>query len=94
MAVNSVRQFVPPTGPTVAVYRLADGYFATDDRCTHGEAELSEGDIEGDEIVCPFHLGKFAIRTGEPTAAPCFAALRCHRVTLAEDGELYLDWPE
>jgi nitrite reductase/ring-hydroxylating ferredoxin subunit len=46
------------------VYRLEDGWFATADMCTHEDCSLSEGDMEGDEIVCWCHGGAFDIRTG------------------------------
>lgn len=90
MVVSSVQQVVVPGRAPVALYRLSDGYYATDDVCTHGDASLSEGDIDGDEIVCPFHLGRFDIRSGEATVAPCVEALRCHRLVMADDGALYL----
>ena len=63
MPVNSVRQVVLDTGLPVALYRLPDGYFATDDVCSHGEASLAEGEIEDGEIVCPFHLIRMGFRT-------------------------------
>lgn len=89
MPLASVRRVEVAGHAPIAVYHLPDGYFATDDRCTHGEASLAEGEIDGDEIVCPFHLGKFDIRTGEATAAPCVEALTCHRLVI-EDDSLYL----
>ena len=92
MAVNSVRQILADGAPPVALYRLVDGFFATAELCSHGEASLAEGDIDGDEIVCPFHLGKFDIRTGEPTAAPCLTAIKTYAVSV-EAGELYLELP-
>ncbi len=93
MAVNSVRQIIVDGAPPIALYRLADGFFATADRCSHGEASLAEGDIDGDEIVCPFHLGKFDIRSGEPTAAPCLEAIGIYAVVI-DAGELYIELPE
>lgn len=76
-------------GRVIAVYNLAGAYFATDDLCTHGEASLAEGEIEDGEIVCPYHMGRFDIRTGEPTAAPCSIALATYRVAVV-DGEVML----
>jgi p-cumate 2,3-dioxygenase ferredoxin component len=64
MPVNSIRQIVIEGCGTIALYRLVDDYCATEDRCSHGDASLSEGDIDGDEIICPFHLGRFDIRSG------------------------------
>lgn len=85
MTPGSVRQITAPGGATIALYRLADGFYATDDICSHGAAFLSEGDIEGEDIMCPFHGGTFDIRTGEPTAAPCVVPIRTHVVTLEGD---------
>lgn len=93
LPVNAVRQIVLDTGTPIALYHLADGFFATDDRCSHGEASLAEGEIEDGEIVCPFHLGKFDIRSGEATAAPCLAAIKTYPVVLDADGNLYIEIP-
>jgi nitrite reductase/ring-hydroxylating ferredoxin subunit len=61
-----------------------------DDTCTHGQASLSEGTIEGDEIFCPFHMGAFSIKTGEATAPPCVSPLRTYPVRVEGDG-VYLE---
>lgn len=74
--------------PPLAVYNLEGDFYVTDDTCTHGDASLAEGDIEGDEIVCPFHLGKFDIRTGEVTAAPCSEPIQTYQVEI-EDGTVF-----
>ena len=74
--------------PPLAVYNLEGDFYVTDDTCTHGDASLAEGDIEGDEIVCPFHLGKFDIRTGEVTAAPCSEPIQTYPVEI-EDGNVF-----
>lgn len=76
-------------GRSLAVYHLDGEFFATDDLCTHGEASLSEGEIEDGKILCPFHLGSFDIRTGTPAAAPCSVAIRTYAVTV-ENGDITL----
>lgn len=53
-----------------AVFQVAGEYFVTDDTCTHGQASLSEGFLEGDEIECPWHQGRFCIRDGRATQFP------------------------
>lgn len=46
----------------VVLYRTADGKpVALDNRCPHRWAPLSEGHVEGDQIVCPYHGMKFGI---------------------------------
>lgn len=87
---GEIRQVELPGREPVAIYNLDGEFFATDDTCTHGEASLAEGDIDGDSIVCPFHMGAFDIRTGEVTVPPCAKALRTYPITQKGD-ELYIE---
>jgi nitrite reductase (NADH) small subunit len=48
----------------VAISHTANGFFATDNTCPHRGGPLAEGDLIGDEIVCPWHLWGFDVRTG------------------------------
>ena len=48
----------------VVVYHTTDGFFASETRCPHRGGPLVEGDIIGNEIVCPWHLWGFDIQTG------------------------------
>ena len=53
-------------GETILMYHLADGFYATQQRCTHTLAPLSRGSILDDGVVqCPLHRARFDIRTGE-----------------------------
>ena len=49
---------------SVAISHTARGFFATDNSCPHRGGPLAEGDLIGDEIVCPWHLWGFDVRTG------------------------------
>lgn len=64
-------QLVVVGGLAICVYRVQGAVYATDDRCTHGNAQLSDGDLEGHEIECPYHQGRFDVRTGQATMPPC-----------------------
>jgi len=78
----------------LAVYRLADGtVYVTDDLCTHGAASLADGFIEGDEIECPLHAGRFCIRNGEPTEEPCEEPLRTYEA-VERDGAIFIRPPK
>ncbi len=59
----------------IAIYLVDGAVFATDNRCTHGDARLCDGFVEGHEIECPHHQGRFDIRTGAATGAPASVAL-------------------
>lgn len=78
-----------PGRPPLAVFNLEGVFHVTDDTCTHGDASLSDGEIDGCEVECPFHAGAFNIVTGEPCGAPCNIALAVHRCVV-RDGALYL----
>ena len=48
----------------VALYHTSKGFFASDNTCPHRGGPLGEGDIIGDEIVCPWHFWSFEVATG------------------------------
>ncbi len=73
----------------VAVFQVGDAYYVTQDLCTHGPGSLCEGYVDGEEIECPFHQGKFSIITGEPTAPPCMEALKIWKVSV-RDGKIFV----
>lgn len=75
-------------GHAVTAFRVDDEYFVIDDLCTHGSASLSDGFVEGSIIECPFHGGKFDMRTGEPTAFPCTVPLKVYP-SKVENGALH-----
>ncbi len=70
--------------PALAVYNLEGEYFVSNNMCTHGMAWLTDGYVEGDEVECPFHGGRFSIRTGEPTAFPCVVPIQTYPVSLVD----------
>jgi nitrite reductase/ring-hydroxylating ferredoxin subunit len=55
----------------LAVFKVDDRFYVTDDTCTHGAASLADGLMHGCEVECPFHGGRFDVRTGAATAFPC-----------------------
>jgi naphthalene 1,2-dioxygenase system ferredoxin subunit len=57
--------------------------YATSNRCTHGDALLCDGFLEGHEIECPRHQGRFDVRTGAATGAPAEIALATWPARLA-----------
>ena len=65
--------------PPLAVFQLDDGYYVTDDTCSHGGASLSDGFVEGDEIECPWHSGKFCIKDGKATAFPVIEPIKVYK---------------
>jgi nitrite reductase/ring-hydroxylating ferredoxin subunit len=73
----------------LAVYNLEDGFYVTDDRCTHGPGSLSDGLLEGGQVECPVHGGIFDIRTGKPVEPPCTVPVRSYP-TCVESGTVFI----
>ncbi len=73
----------------IALYRIEGEFYATDNRCTHAEALMSEGYLEDGCIECPLHQARFDIRTGAALCAPATEPLRTHPVK-REGEEIYI----
>lgn len=73
----------------VCLYNLAGRIFATHDTCTHGQASLADGFIDGEEIECPLHQGRFHIPTGKAVGIPCTDDVRSYAVKI-ENGAVLI----
>ena len=76
-------------GRDIALYGIDGDVYATDNMCTHGQARLCDGFLEGHEIECPLHQGKFDVRSGKPTCAPATNDIRTYPVRI-DAGRVYL----
>jgi naphthalene 1,2-dioxygenase system ferredoxin subunit len=70
---------------SIALYQVDGEIFATDNICTHGNARLCDGFLEGHEIECPLHQGKFDIRNGKAMCAPLTEDIRTYPVKIEGD---------
>lgn len=73
---------VAVAGKDIAVYTVGADVFATDNLCTHGNARLCDGFLDGHEIECPLHQGKFDVRDGRPACDPVTEPLRTYPVRI------------
>jgi naphthalene 1,2-dioxygenase system ferredoxin subunit len=73
----------------IALYNAGGEIYATDNICTHGHARLCDGFLEGHEIECPLHQGRFDIRTGAPMCPPVTEAIRIYPIRI-EGGRVFL----
>ena len=70
---------------TFCVYRLADGFYATDGMCTHEAVHLEDGLVMDDEVECPMHQGIFNIKSGEALSPPACEDLKTYPVKVDND---------
>ena len=73
----------------VAVYRAEGQFYATQDLCTHEHAYLSDGVVVDCVVECPFHQGRFDIRTGKALGPPVIEPLETYPIKIV-DGRLYV----
>jgi naphthalene 1,2-dioxygenase system ferredoxin subunit len=69
-------------GRDIALYTVGGEVYATDNICTHGHARLCDGFLDGHEIECPLHQGKFDVRDGKPLCDPVTEAVRSYPVKI------------
>lgn len=72
------------TGEDIAVFFSDGTYYAIDDTCTHQDASLADGWVEGCEVECPLHASKFDLRTGQVDEPPAKLPVRAHRVEVVD----------
>jgi nitrite reductase/ring-hydroxylating ferredoxin subunit len=84
---------VAARGRPLALYNLGGTFYATDDRCTHAEASLSDGFLEGEEIECPLHQGRFHVPTGRALCFPVTEDVATFPVR-AEGDAVYVEVPD
>jgi naphthalene 1,2-dioxygenase ferredoxin component len=73
---------VTVAGKDIALYQVEGEVFATDNICTHGHARLSDGFLEGREIECPLHQGRFDVCTGAALCAPLTEGIKTYAVRI------------
>ena len=72
----------------VAIIHTDEGFFALEDRCSHADVALSEGELEGCLLECWLHGSAFDIRTGEPQSLPALTPVATFPVTINSQGTL------
>jgi 3-phenylpropionate/trans-cinnamate dioxygenase ferredoxin component len=76
----------------VGVYNLNGELYAIEDRCSHDDGPLAEGDFDPDEgvAICPRHGANIDIRTGRPLSLPAVLPVETFPVVV-EDGIVKVD---
>jgi len=81
------RKIVDIDGSQIVVFNFDGKYYAIEDVCTHDGGQLTGGEIEGDQIICPRHGARFCIRTGAALTAPAYEPTATFPVRI-ENGEI------
>jgi len=74
------RLFLEIDGLPIVLFSIGDDFLATGDICTHDGGEIGEGELDGEEIICPRHGARFNIRTGKAMSLPAVTGIPIYPV--------------
>ena len=80
---------VTSAGHDIALFSVEGEVYAIDNLCSHGNARLCDGFVEGHDVECPFHQALFSLRDGSVTCGPATEPVKAWPVKI-EDGRVYL----
>ena len=86
-------RLVPASGHTIGLYRCGGELHAIEDRCTHDDGPLCEGEWDPAvcQVVCPRHGARFDLRTGNALTLPAYLPVATYPVRVREDGMIVID---
>jgi 3-phenylpropionate/trans-cinnamate dioxygenase ferredoxin subunit len=78
----------------VGVFNAGGELYAIEDRCSHDDGPLAEGDFDPETriVVCPRHGSEFDVRTGRPRTLPAYLPVETFRVWV-DGGRVLLEIP-
>jgi 3-phenylpropionate/trans-cinnamate dioxygenase ferredoxin component len=76
----------------IGVFNCAGEVLAIEDRCSHDNGELVEGDFDQDTctVECPRHGSKFDLHTGKPVNLPAYVPVETFPVHV-DDGVIKIE---
>ena len=77
----------------VGVYNCGGALYAIEDRCSHDDGPLCEGEFDCAErvAICPRHGARFDIETGRALTLPAYIAVETFPVRVRDDGMVVVD---
>ena len=76
---------VEVSGQKVALFNADGTYYAIDDTCTHAGGPLSEGEVSGTEVTCPWHGATFDVTSGRVLGPPAADGVKAYKVQVVGD---------
>ncbi|MBI4551517.1 MAG: non-heme iron oxygenase ferredoxin subunit [Candidatus Latescibacteria bacterium] len=59
-------------GKEIALFHVDGQYYAIENTCTHQGGPLCEGELEGTEVMCPWHGARFDVTSGAVLSPPAY----------------------
>jgi 3-phenylpropionate/trans-cinnamate dioxygenase ferredoxin subunit len=81
---------VDASGNAVVLANVDGTICALQDRCSHEEYPLSDGELDGGDVVCSYHGARFDACSGARKALPAVLPVKAYPVDV-RDGDVYVD---
>ena len=79
-------------GLRLALFNIDGTYYAIEDTCPHSGGPLSEGDVEGTQVTCPWHGACFNLTDGSVLSPPADEDVASYRVEV-EGNDIKVEMP-
>jgi nitrite reductase/ring-hydroxylating ferredoxin subunit len=76
---------VTVNGKNIALFNVSGTIYAIDDTCPHRGGPLSEGELNGTHVTCPWHAADFDVTTGQHLCPPARSDVAAHKVQVTGD---------
>ena len=72
-------------GKNIAVFNVDGTFYAIGDTCTHRGGHLSQGEVNGTTVTCPWHRAQYDLKTGGVLTPPAPKDLASYKVVVEGD---------
>jgi nitrite reductase/ring-hydroxylating ferredoxin subunit len=76
----------------LALFNVGGTIYALDDTCPHRGAPLWEGEVDQQEVTCPWHGARFSLTSGAVLCPPAHTGVASYKVQVVGD-DIQVDLP-
>jgi 3-phenylpropionate/trans-cinnamate dioxygenase ferredoxin component len=69
----------------IVLFNVNGEFLATGDLCTHDGGAIGDGELDGNEIICPRHGARFDIHTGKALSLPAVVGIPVYPIRIIDD---------
>jgi 3-phenylpropionate/trans-cinnamate dioxygenase ferredoxin subunit len=85
LAPSNMARLVVGSRPICLVHADDGRFYAIEDKCSHEDFALSEGELDGYTVECPQHGSRFDIRTGDALNLPAILPVATFEVEVIDN---------
>ena len=72
-------------GQLIVLANVEGSLYALQDRCTHQDYPLSDGELDGTRLECIYHGARYDVRTGRAVQLPAIRPVKTYQVEVRGD---------